>query len=266
LFTSEWGTPSMIEAGVVPELLLGKRYGRNVHVWDLRRRRHLQTLELPEEHQITLELRPAHDPTSSHGFVNNVISVADLSSSIWSWHRDGDGWAIEKVIDIPAEPAAADQLPPLLAGFGATPPLVTDIDLSLDDRFLYVSCWGTGELRQYDVSDPLAPQLTATVRLGGIVSRTPHPSAPGTPLNGGPQMVEVSRDSRRVYVSNSLYGAWDAQFYPEGVRPWVAKLDAGADGGLTVDERFFPTEFDGRRAHQIRLEGGDASSDSYCYP
>ena len=27
------------------------------------------------------------------------------------------------------------------------PPLVTDIDLSLDDRFLYVSCWGTGEMR-----------------------------------------------------------------------------------------------------------------------
>jgi selenium-binding protein 1 len=24
--------------------------------------------------------------------------------------------------------------------------------------------------------------------------------------------------------------------------------------------------FEGERPHQIRLEGGDASSDSYCYP
>jgi len=31
------------------------------------------------------------------------------------------------------------------------PPLVTDIDLSVDDRFLYVSCWGSGEMKQFDV-------------------------------------------------------------------------------------------------------------------
>ena len=34
------------------------------------------------------------------------------------------------------------------------PPLVTDIDLSMDDRFLYVACWGTGEMREYDVTEP----------------------------------------------------------------------------------------------------------------
>jgi hypothetical protein len=39
-----------------------------------------------------------------------------------------------KVITIPAEPAPAEKLPPRLQGFGAVPPLVTDIDLSVDDR------------------------------------------------------------------------------------------------------------------------------------
>jgi hypothetical protein len=58
------------------------------------------------------------------------------------------------VITIPAEPAEADALPPALKPFGAVPPLVTDINLSVDDKFLYVSCWGIGELKQYDVSDP----------------------------------------------------------------------------------------------------------------
>jgi selenium-binding protein 1 len=77
-------------------------------------------------------------------------------------------------------------------------------------------------------------------------------------------MVEVSRDGRRIYVSNSLYASWDAQFYPEGIRGWVAKLDAGADGGVTLDERFF-VQFEGERPHQIHLQGGDASSDSFCF-
>jgi selenium-binding protein 1 len=80
-------------------------------------------------------------------------------------------------------------------------------------------------------------------------------------------MVEVSRDGKRVYFTNSLYGAWDDQFYPDGVGTWMAKLDADPAGGLSIDEKFFPhgEEFRGLRVHQIRLQGGDASSDSYCY-
>ena len=75
-------------------------------------------------------------------------------------------------------------------------------------------------------------------------------------------MVEVSRDGRRVYVTNSLYGAWDDQFYPDG----VGALDGQAGrrpeaAASTLDERFFPhgDEFRGRRVHQVRLQGGDAS-------
>jgi len=264
MITSEWGTPNMIENGLVPELLLNSKYGHQIHIWDLRRRRHLQALDLGAEQQLVLELRAAHDPTKTYGFVGVVVSLKDLSSSIWVWHRDNGSWNIRKVIEIPAEPAEVEQLPPLLQGFKAVPPLVTDINLSLDDRFLYVSCWGTGEMRQYDVSDPFNPKLTGSVHLGGIVRRTPHPTKPDQPLNGAPQMVEVSRDGRRVYFTNSLYYAWDEQFYPDGVKSWMVKLNADPAGGLSVDPDFF-VEFDGYRSHQIRLEGGDCSSDSYCY-
>jgi methanethiol oxidase len=262
LISSEWGTPSMVEAGVNPDLLLAGKYGHSLHVWRLGDGRHLQTIDLGAEQQMVLELRPSHDPNQTYGFVNVVLSLKDLSSSIWVWHRTNGAWQAEKVIEIPAEPADADLLPPALKPFGAVPPLVSDIDLSLDDRYLYVSCWGTGEFRQYDVSDPFHPQLTGSVRLGGIVSHAPHPS--GGALNGGPQMVEVSRDGRRVYVSNSLYASWDAQFYPEGIRGWVVKLEADPAGGLALDPAFF-VPFDGERPHQIRLQGGDASSDSYCF-
>jgi selenium-binding protein 1 len=251
----------MVEGGLNPDLL--GQYGHCLHVWDLRRRRHLQTLDLGAEQQMVLELRPAHDPTKPYGFVGVVVSLKDLSASVWMWHRADGQWAVRKVIEIPAEPADPEKLPPALQPFKAAPPLVTDIDLSVDDRFLYVSCWGTGEFRQYDVSDPFNPKLTGSVRLGGLVSRAPHPT--GGALNGGPQMVEVSRDGRRVYLTNSLYASWDAQFYPEGITGWIVKLDAQPQGGIAVDPRFFLT-FDGERPHQVRLEGGDASSDSYCYP
>ena len=70
-------------------------------------------------------------------------------------------------------------------------------------------------------------------------------------------MVEVSRDGRRVYFTNSLYSAWDEQFYPDGIRSWMAKLNAVPQGGIQVDSNFF-VEFSGLRPHQVRLDGGDA--------
>jgi selenium-binding protein 1 len=266
LITSEWGTPDTFENGLVPEVLLGSGYGRKLHFWDLHKRKHLQEIDFGKEHQLVFELRPAHDPTKAYGFVNCVISLADLSSSIWTWYREGAEWKAKKVISIPAEPADEALLPPALKPFKAVPPLVTDIDLSMDDRFLYVSCFGTGDMHQYDVSDPMNPKLTGKVRIGGIVSRAAHPKAPGRKLSGAPQMVEISRDGKRVYFTSSLYGAIDPQFYPDGLDGWMVKLDAGANGGLEFDKNFFVDWPAPHLPHQIRLDGGDCSSDSYCYP
>jgi selenium-binding protein 1 len=77
-------------------------------------------------------------------------------------------------------------------------------------------------------------------------------------------MVELSRDGTRVYFTNSLYAAWDKQFYPEGLDGWMVKVDVNPDG-MVLDPKFF-LEFGALRGHQVHLEGGDASSDSYCYP
>jgi selenium-binding protein 1 len=264
VLTSEWGTPNMVENGVQADLLLNGKYGHRLHTWDLRKRRHQQAIDLGPEQQMVLELRPAHDPRKPWGFVGVVVSTADLSASVWLWERGDDGQvSVNKVIEIPAEPAEAEQLPPVIQPFGAVPPLVTDIALSVDDQDLYVSCWGTGELKRYDVSNPRQPREVGSVRLGGIVQESPHPA--NGPLQGGPQMVEVSRDGRRVYLTNSLYQAWDHQFYPRGIKGWMVKLDAEPGGGLNLDPDFF-VEYDGEKPHQVRLQGGDASSDSYCFP
>ncbi|HEY7262165.1 MAG TPA: selenium-binding protein SBP56-related protein [Trebonia sp.] len=268
VITSEWATPSMIENGLNPEDLLGRKFGHHLNFWSMSERTLTQRIDLGDANQMVLELRPAHNPSQTWGFTGVVINVEDLSASVWLWYRDGDRWAARQVITVPAEPADPADLPPALQPFGAVPPLITDIDLSVDDRWLYVSCFGTGELKQFDVSDPFNPRQTGSVRLGGITARQPHPAAPGQPLGGGPQMVELSRDGKRVYVTNSLYAAWDDVFYPSGVGAWMAKFDADtAVGGMTADERFFPhgDAFRGLRVHQTRLAAGDASSDSYCF-
>ena len=90
MITSEWGTPNMVENGVNPELLLAGKYGHALHVWDLRKRTHQQALDLGAEQQMVLELRPAHDPTETYGFVGVVTSLKDLSASVWLWYREGD--------------------------------------------------------------------------------------------------------------------------------------------------------------------------------
>ena len=165
MVTSEWGTPNMVENGLQPELLLNGQYGHRLHFWDLRRRRHVQTLDLGEEHQIALELRPAHDPTKAYGFVNSVVRLTDLSTSILLWHRKANANGAE-----PGMCARSSRFPPsprtrtscrrpsnlqgrASAGDRHRP--------HVDDRFLYVSCWGTGELKQFDVSDPFHPARSA---------------------------------------------------------------------------------------------------------
>jgi selenium-binding protein 1 len=83
----------MFEDGLVPEHLLGGKYGHKLHFWDLHGRRHVQEIDFGAQHQLVFNRRPAHDPTKPHGFVNCVVSLADLSSSIWTWYRDGARWA-----------------------------------------------------------------------------------------------------------------------------------------------------------------------------
>jgi selenium-binding protein 1 len=261
MVTSEWGVPNAIENGLRLEHLNSK-YGNRLNFWDMRRRKKIASVTLGEENRMSLEIRPLHDPTKLMGFVNVVVNLKDLSSSIWLYFYEDGKWQAQKVIEIPPVPSEGT-LPEILKPFKVVPPLVTDIDISLDDKFLYLSLWGIGELRQYNISDPFRPRLTGSVRLGGILHRASHPA--GYKLTGAPQMIEISRDGKRIYVTNSLYSTWDNQFYPEGIKGWLVKVNANPDGGLEIDKNFF-VDFGEARAHQVRLRGGDASSDSYCYP
>ncbi len=262
LVTSAWPPRHAFADEWRPDRLLSGGAGQSLHVWSRGAKRDAQTLDFRGERQWLRAPCPAHGGRRPYGFVAAMASLDTLSSAIWLWSLDGDNghspWQTRKVVEIAADPAPPEALPPWLSEIGAVPPLVTDLCLSPDDRFLYVSCWGTGEVRQYDVTDPRAPHLAGAVRLGGIARRTGHPSQPTRPLGGGPQSIALSHDGRRLYVTNSLGAEWDEACHPDGFEGWMARLEVDPRSGLRIDERFF-VEFQGYRPKQVRLGGGDAS-------
>jgi selenium-binding protein 1 len=138
------------------------------------------------------------------------------------------------------------------------PGLITDLVVSMDDRFLYFSNWLHGDLRQYDISDPANPKLTGQVWLGGVIG--PHHLG-DRKLDGGPQMLQLSMDGRRLYVTNSLYSTWDNQFYPN-LESWLLKIDCDPNGGMTVDPNFY-VDFGTARGHEIHLPGGDCTTEIF---
>jgi selenium-binding protein 1 len=52
-------------------------------------------------------------------------------------------------------------------------------------------------------------------------------------------MVEISRDGKRVYWTNSLYSTWDNQFYPDGVPGAEVMANASPSGGLELAKDYW---------------------------
>lgn len=253
MVSSEWGAPNTVSQGFKLDDVKAGKYGRQLHFWNWQDRKIEQSIDLGENGMIPLEVRFHHNPDSTHGFVG-----AALSSTIWHWQKQGEKWVAENVIGV--EPVETEGWP------FAVPGLITDLVLSLDDRFLYFSNWLHGDLRQYDVSDPANPKLTGQVWLGGVIGKSA--SVKGQKLGGGPQMLQLSLDGKRLYVTNSLYSPWDNQFYPAMAKEgsYLLQLDCNTDsGGLRLNEDFmvdFGKEPGGAaRAHEIRFPGGDCTSD-----
>jgi selenium-binding protein 1 len=234
LISSEWGAPNTFEKGFDLQDVSEGRYGHRLHFWDLEQRSHLQTVDLGEEGLIPLECRWLHDPDADTGFVG-----AALSSSMWRWFPQNGGWEVE--------------------GWPfPVPGLITDLVVSMDDRFLYFSNWLHGDVRQYDISDPAHPRLTGQVWCGGVLGPVMHG---GRKLDGGPQMLQISMDGRRLYLTNSLYSSWDNQFYP-GMKSWMLKINCDPNGGMALDPDFY-VDFGSARGHEMRLPYGDPTTEIF---
>jgi len=212
-----------------------------------------------------------HEPSANEGLVGCA-----LTGAIFHFFKKEDKWVAEKVIQIPSKTVDNWLIPEM-------PSVITDILISLDDKFLFVSNYAHGDIRQYDISNIKKPKLVGQVFVGGVAKagsdvkiikdeelKEPPPPrfVKGHLIEGGPQMHQLSLDGKRLYLTTSLYSAWDKIFYPEMVKKGSVLLMIDVDnekGGLTLNENFlvnFGVEPDGPvLAHEIRYPGGDCTSD-----
>nr|XP_060614587.1 methanethiol oxidase-like [Anolis sagrei ordinatus] len=271
LISSDTGVPKFFINGFNLDILGKGCYVRHLNVWDWTTHCLLQSVDLGEDSDPS-EVRFLHNPNSPHGYV-----ACFLQSSIHHFFKTEDGcWKAEKVIQVPNKKVSG-WIYPEMPGF------TFDIVISLDDRFLYCSNWVHGDVRQYDITDPHCPKLVGQVFVGGSLQKggpvtvledpeldcQPDPFViHGKKVQGGPQMLQLSLDGTRLFVTTSLLTAWDKQFYPKLVREGSVMLQLNMDterGGLCVNPNFlvdFRHEpFGPARAHDMRYPGGDCTSD-----
>ncbi len=261
MISSEFGAPNTYGPGPNFDDVKQGKYGRKIHIWNWKERKVVQSLDLAYG-AVPLEVRFAHDPDKAFAFVGGALSgqMCRLDAP----HPDKPSptsWTGE--IPFTLEPVKKDGFPG-----GMVPALLSDLLLSMDDRFLYLAMWLHGEVRQYNISDPKKPKLTGAVKLGGIIRGVGN--LKGKQMTGGPQMLQLSLDGKRLYATNSLFSTWDNAFYPDLGKQgsWMVQFDCDTEkGGLKMNENFlvdFGKEPDGpSRAHEIRYPGGDCTSDIF---
>jgi selenium-binding protein 1 len=173
-----------------------KDFGKELLIWDFRARKILHKLTTGAA---PLECRWSLKEGANHGFTNCA-----LDHSIWVWEGNDDQYSARKLC--------------------ATGKLPADLRQSPDDRFLYVSCFLSDEIQQWDVSDLKNPRLVSTIQ-------------PGVQ----PNMMHVTGDGKRMYLTNSLLSTMDrsedfwvrlAHLSPEGMK---------LDPAFKVDLTKFPT-------------------------
>ncbi|KAI0530725.1 hypothetical protein KFK09_000273 [Dendrobium nobile] len=272
MISTSWGAPSAFSKGFNLDHVANGLYGRHLHVYNWSDGELKQTLDLGDTGLLPLEIRFLHDPSKDTGFVGCA-----LTSNMVRFFKTTDGsWSHEVVVSV--EPLKVKNwiLPEM-------PGLITDFLISLDDRYLYFVNWLHGDIRQYNIEDPRKPVLTGQLWVGGLIQKGSDivyiaedgaeaqfdvSEVKGNRLRGGPQMIQLSLDGKRLYATNSLFSVWDKQFYPEIVQKGAHMIQIDVDtekGGLKLNRNFFVDfglEPDGPSlAHEMRYPGGDCTSD-----
>ncbi|EYC18803.1 hypothetical protein Y032_0026g1378 [Ancylostoma ceylanicum] len=274
MFSTEWGTPNVIKKGFDMKHVDEGHYGHSVHLFKWSTHEKLQTIELPKDDgAVPLEVRFKHDPASPYAFVGTALGSAVYLLKPGS--ENSSSYEAKRVAKIPPKQVEGWLLPEM-------PSMITDILISMDDRFLYISNWMHGDIRQYDITDPENIRPTGQIFLGGSIHtesginilndlELKEPPAAlyvkGKRIEGGPQMLQLSLDGKRLYVTTSLYRPWDKQFYPKMMKSgaFMLCIDVGDNGGMTLNENFlfeFGTIEGGPYlGHEMRYPGGDCTSD-----
>nr|AYD88369.1 selenium-binding protein [Achaea janata] len=273
MISTEWGTPKRFKTGFhAGDVIDKEHYGTSLNIYKWSTHELQQVIDLGPDGCAPLEIRFLHDPKSAQGFVGCAVNA-----NLYRFYKTSDGtWKADKVIDIPAKKVSKDGVESEING------LMGGIIISLDDKYLYTSLWMLARSGN-TITDPQHPKLTGRVQLGGVIAsdpaikvledkelkERPQPiTVKGKTLQGAAQMIQLSLDGKRLFVSSSLFSPWDKQFYPKMAAEggWIVKLDVDTvNGGLKLDPDFlvhFGNEPDGPvLPHEMRYPGGDCTSD-----
>ena len=119
-----------------------------------------------------------------------------LESTVWAWEGDKeDSYTARKLFETGKFPVDMTQSP--------------------DGKHLFVSCFFGDEVQQWDVSDLAEPKMVKSL----------------TGLNQ-PNMLHLTGDGRRMYVTNSLLSTMD-----KDEKFWVKLINVTKDG-MALDEAF----------------------------
>ncbi|MGH3070666.1 MAG: selenium-binding protein SBP56-related protein [Gaiellaceae bacterium] len=144
--------------------------GDEVAVWDAEQEKVIQTADLGANNG-ALMVRFVGAPGVRRAFINTPGT-----SAVWlADDDDHDG-----VFDFQQVLGPDDGLL-----------IPADLLLSYDGKYVYVTNWFGNTVQQFDISDPFNPVLNSTVSV-------PHPN-----------MLRLSRDNSRLFVTNSLLTTWD---------------------------------------------------------
>lgn len=273
MVASEWSSPNDIRRGFAAMRL--SKCGTHLNFYDWKEQTLRNSVDLGHDGVTPLEIRFLHNPNECQGYVG-----AATFSNLFHFERpDGsDEFVATKVVDIPQK---------RVEGWMASEVggLMGDIVISMDDRYLYLNNWLHGDVRQYDITDRKHPKMVGKVFLGGVTvsdsgvkvlddkeeAKQQDPLVvKGKRLQGGPQMLQLSLDGKRLYVSSCLYSSWDKVVYPKSITAggYVVMMDVDTEkGGLKVNQDFlvdFADEpYGPTMPHEIRYPGGDCTSDIF---
>uniref|UniRef100_A0A7E4UVH1 Galectin domain-containing protein n=1 Tax=Panagrellus redivivus TaxID=6233 RepID=A0A7E4UVH1_PANRE len=283
MITASLGDPSkLLDAFIdnnfdVKSCIQQHAYGSALNIWETDKIKLKQTIKLEDFGAFGFTcVRFIHNPECNHGF-----AVSAIGGSIFHIHKNSktEDYHADKIVQYQSAKVSGwikEEMPPL--------PL--DIIISMDDRFLFVSCFLHGFVEQLNITDPFRVTTCSRVYLGGAIHRafgvtlqrynginyTPKRFfVRGTEFHGGPARMQLSLDGRRLYVNNSFYTPWDSKLYPilitQGSAIALIHINVKPAGGLKLDENFLIQpgcqEFDDGPylAREMKFMNGDSTSD-----
>ncbi|EYC28677.1 hypothetical protein Y032_0007g3352 [Ancylostoma ceylanicum] len=269
---------------------VSESFGSQLHVWQISPGILKESIELgPFDGCLTTTVRFLHNPECNHAFACSAVG-----SSVFHLHMNSVNgkWSADKVFQvqpIQVENWLSSEMPALL----------TDLVISMNDKFAYVAGWLHGCVWQLDISDPFRTSAMNKVVLGGLLGGisdafvkspsiiqldrshqfgfatigrvTPRRTTciRGTIFRGGPAFLQLSVDGKRLYVGNSFYKQWDAQFYPELIANGgqIARIDIDSAGKMSLSDSFLidlkDMEGGPFLARDLRFFNGDSTSDNF---